>query len=85
MADWVHTAENRLLFERGHYNTLFYRWVMRWFRMEWKDAKLKSGENASLDQRLKTEAGLWLSRAVVRVLARMPGAADVQFHPRQGE
>jgi len=84
MPDWIHTAENRLLFERGRYNTLFYRWVIRWFRAEWKDARLKAGAEGTKIERLKTLAGLWLSRAVVNVLARMPGAANVQFHPQQG-
>jgi radical SAM superfamily enzyme YgiQ (UPF0313 family) len=85
MPDWVHTAENRLLFERGGYSTLFYRWVMRWFRAEWKDARQNAGEPTPPSQRVKTWAGLWLTRAAVNVLARMPGAADVQFQPRQGE
>jgi anaerobic magnesium-protoporphyrin IX monomethyl ester cyclase len=85
MPDWVHTAENRLLFERGGYSTLFYRWVMRWYRAEWKDARLNAGEQVPPSQRIKTWAGLWLTRAAVNVLARMPGAADVQFHPQQGE
>jgi radical SAM superfamily enzyme YgiQ (UPF0313 family) len=79
--DWAHTAENRLLFRRGRYNTLFYRWVIRWFRQEWKDAWLQSGRAASLADRLKTQAGLWLSRLVVNALARVPGAATTHFRP----
>jgi radical SAM superfamily enzyme YgiQ (UPF0313 family) len=84
MPDWIHTAENRLLFERGRYSTVFYRWVIRWFRAEWKDARLKAGAQVTNLERLKTWTGLWLSRAVVNVLAHMPGAAEVQFNPQQG-
>jgi radical SAM superfamily enzyme YgiQ (UPF0313 family) len=80
MPDWVHTAENRLLFQRGRYNTLFYRWVIRWFHLEWKDAWLKAGRRVSWLARLKTQAGLWLARAAVNLLARLPGAAGVRFH-----
>ncbi len=82
--DWVHTAENRLLFRRGRYNTLFYRWVMRWFHMEWKDAWLGAGRRVSRLAWLKTQAGLWLSRVMVNLMARMPGAATTRFHPTEG-
>jgi radical SAM superfamily enzyme YgiQ (UPF0313 family) len=79
--DWSHTAENRLLFRRGRYNTLFYRWIIRWFRQEWKDAWLQAGRTVSPGEWLKTKAGLWLSRIVVNTLARMPGASTTRFHP----
>ncbi|MEE8390850.1 MAG: radical SAM protein [Anaerolineae bacterium] len=79
--DWAYTAENRLLFRRGRYNTFFYRWVIRWFHVEWKEAWFRAGRRASLLARLKTRAGLWLTRLVVNLLARMPGATAVRFHP----
>ena len=82
--DWVHTAENRLLFRRGRYNTLFYRWAIRWFHLEWKDAWLRAGRRVSRRAWLKTQAGLWLSRAMVHLMARMPGAAAPRFHPTEG-
>ncbi len=82
--DWVHTAENRLLFRRSRYNTLFYRWVIRWFHLEWKDAWSRAGRRVSPWAWLKTQAGLWLARAVVHVMARMPGAATTRFDPAQG-
>lgn len=85
MPDWVHTAENRLLFQRGRYNTLFYRWVIRWFHKEWEDAWLKAGKEAGFAERLKTRLGLWRSRLVVNLLARMPRAAKIEFRPTEGE
>ncbi len=81
MPDWVHTAENRLLFQRGRYNTLFYRWVIRWFRLEWQDARLRAGRRVSRLARFKTQAGLWLARAVVNLMAQMPGSVSVRFRP----
>jgi radical SAM superfamily enzyme YgiQ (UPF0313 family) len=85
MPDWVHTAENRLLFQRARYNTLFYRWVIRWFHKEWEDAWLKAGKKVPLAKRIRTRAGLWLSRLVVNLLARMPGVASIEFRPTAGE
>src|SRR5581483_3977410 len=43
--DWAFTAENKLLFERGKYNTLFYRWVQMWFHKEWEVARARSGRD----------------------------------------
>jgi radical SAM superfamily enzyme YgiQ (UPF0313 family) len=84
LPDWVHTAENRLLFQRGQYNTFFYRWVIRWFQMEWRDAWQRAGKPVSLSKRLRIKAGLWLSRTMVNLLARMPGAATTRFNPTEG-
>jgi radical SAM superfamily enzyme YgiQ (UPF0313 family) len=85
MPDWVHTAENRLLFRRGQYSTLFYRWVIRWFHKEWEDARIRSGQRVALGERLKSRVALWISRAVVNLLARAPRAAQVRFDPLQGD
>lgn len=85
MPDWVHTAENRLLFRRGQYSTLFYRWVIRWFHKEWEDARIRAGQRVALPEKLKIWAGLWLSRVVVNLLARTPRAAQVRFDPLEGE
>ncbi|GAB4568658.1 MAG: radical SAM protein [Anaerolineae bacterium] len=82
--DWDYTAENKLLFDRGKYNTLFYRWVIRWFHKEWEDARVKAGYSAPLRERLEIMVGLWLTRAMVRILGRWPSAATVQFHPAEG-
>jgi hypothetical protein len=84
MPDWVHTAENRLLFQRGRYNTLFYRWVIRWFHREWEDARMRTGIHVSTLERLKGWAGLWLFRVVVRLLARLPGVTKTAFRPAEG-
>jgi hypothetical protein len=82
--DWAHTAENRLLFQRDRYSTLFYRWAIRWFHLEWKDAWLKAGRRVSQLEWMKTKAGLWLARAVVNLMARMPGAATTRFRAAEG-
>ncbi len=79
--DWTHTAENRVLFERGRFSTLFYRRVIRWFHSEWRDARLKAGEQASLLGRMKARLGLWRDRLLVNAIARLPGAATSRFRP----
>jgi anaerobic magnesium-protoporphyrin IX monomethyl ester cyclase len=83
--DWAFTAENKLLFERGKYNTLFYRWVQRWFNKEWEGARARSGLwQASPVQRLRSQVGLYASRAMVRMIARLPGGTTVEFKPAPG-
>lgn len=82
--DWDYTAENKLLFRRGKYNTVFYRWVSRWLHEEWEDAWLAAGRPYSLSQRLEIKAKLLLYRSMVRILARMPGTAVIQFQPAEG-
>ena len=82
--DWDYTAENKLLFRRARYNTLFYRWVVRWFRQEWEDARIANGRPVSLLQRLRSKLSLWLCRLVVRTLALSPGGSAVQFQPSEG-
>lgn len=84
MRDWDYTAENKLLFRRGQYNTVFYRWVARWLHEEWEDAWWKAGRPYSLAQKAEIIAKLWLYRAVVNLLARLPGAATVEFQPAEG-
>jgi radical SAM superfamily enzyme YgiQ (UPF0313 family) len=84
MRDWEHTAENKLLFRRGKYNTVFYRWVGRWLHEEWEDAWWKAGRPYSLSQKIEITGKLWLYRAVVNLLARLPGTATVQFQPAEG-
>jgi radical SAM superfamily enzyme YgiQ (UPF0313 family) len=79
--DWTHTAENRVLFERGRFSTLFYRRVIRWLHSEWRDARLKAGEQASPLERMKARLGLWRDRVLVNVIARLPGAATSRFRP----
>lgn len=82
--NWDYTAENRLLFKRARYNTLFYRWVVRWFRQEWEDARIQQGYPATLRQRLRSKLSLWACRLVVRLLAVTPGQSTVQFQPSEG-
>lgn len=82
--DWEYTAENRLLFERGQYNTLFYRWVMKWFTKEWEDAWLRAGRPVSPLKWGRVKAALWLTRLMVRLLARSPGWTTVRFQPAEG-
>lgn len=71
--DWDYTAENRLLFQSGQYNTAFYRRVIRWFHHEWEDAWLRAGKPAALKTRLRTKAALWRDRTLVYALARIQG------------
>jgi len=82
--DWDYTAENKLLFRRDRYNTLFYRWVMRWFKKEWQDARLQAGEALPPLTRGRVKAGLWLSRLMVRLLAHSPAASTIRFQPAEG-
>lgn len=76
-ADWVYTAENRVLY-RGRYSTRFYRWAQRWLHKEWQIARLK-GAHLSAKVRLRLWAGLWISRAVMYGLRWMP--ADLRGTP----
>ncbi|MBE2194449.1 MAG: radical SAM protein [Anaerolinea sp.] len=83
--DWAFTAENKLLFERGKYNTLFYRWVQRWFNKEWDVALTRAGRtHPPLHTRLRDLVGLYVCRAMVKVLARMPGGTTIEFKPAPG-
>jgi anaerobic magnesium-protoporphyrin IX monomethyl ester cyclase len=79
--DWLHTAENRLLFQRGAYSTFFYRRVIRWFHSEWRDARLRSDGSASPLKWLTAKAGLWRDRLLVHAYAQLPGIAQSPFHP----
>jgi radical SAM superfamily enzyme YgiQ (UPF0313 family) len=84
MLDWDYTAENKLLFKRGKYNTQFYRWVGRWLHKEWEDARLRAGHSYTIQEKAEIEAGLLLSRAMVQILAHLPSAATIQFQPAEG-
>jgi radical SAM superfamily enzyme YgiQ (UPF0313 family) len=81
MPDWLHTAENRLLFERGRYSTFFYRRVIRWFHSEWRDARLGADGRVPPLKWLMAKASLWRDRFLVRVYAQLPGKARSQFRP----
>ena len=83
-ADWAHSAENKLLFGRGRYNTAFYRWVVRWFHKEWEDARLSAGMEPGVRRAIGIKLGLWRSRAIVRLLGSLPGAGTIQFEPAEG-
>ena len=75
--DWTHTAENRVLY-RGEYSTRFYRWVQRWFRQEWRWARIRSGrEPAGMSTRLRVWAARIVSKTVVRILRYTPPDARV--------
>ena len=82
--DWDYTAQNRLLFRRDKYDTRFYRWVIRWFRKEWEDARIKAGWRVPLWRRVRVWVGLRLTRLVVRLLARWPARPVIRFHPAEG-
>jgi radical SAM superfamily enzyme YgiQ (UPF0313 family) len=83
--DWAFTAENKLLFERGKYNTLFYRWVQMWFHKEWEVARARSGrDQPSLYRRARNLAGLHISRALVKLIARLPNGGKIEFKPAPG-
>jgi radical SAM superfamily enzyme YgiQ (UPF0313 family) len=82
--DWDYTGENRLLFRRERYNTLFYRMVIRWFYKEWEDAWLEAGKPAALSRRLWIKAALWVYRIATRALALVPSVSVVRFQPAEG-
>jgi radical SAM superfamily enzyme YgiQ (UPF0313 family) len=83
--DWAFTAENKLLFVRGKYNTLFYRWVQRWFQKEWEVARVKSGrDRRSQLSQLRSHAVLHISRAMVKLVAKLPDGGKVAFKPAPG-
>lgn len=82
--DWDYTAENKLLFQRARYNTLFYRWVIRWFRSEWQEALVESGKQTPLLKRFRLKTTLWINRIMVRLLASLPLRSVVQFQPAEG-
>jgi anaerobic magnesium-protoporphyrin IX monomethyl ester cyclase len=84
MLNWDYTAENKLLFRRGKYNTLFYRWVARWLHEEWEEAWRKVGRRYTFPEQIEITGKLWLYRAVVNLLARLPSSATVQFQPAEG-
>jgi anaerobic magnesium-protoporphyrin IX monomethyl ester cyclase len=66
-ADWEYTAENKLLYATGRFDTTFYRRVIRWFHSEWRDARLQAGMPASFSSRLRSKAGLWRDRLLVHL------------------
>jgi radical SAM superfamily enzyme YgiQ (UPF0313 family) len=84
MLDWDYTAENKLLFNRGKYNTSFYRWVGKWLHKEWEDARLQAGHPYSLAEQVDIKGGLYLSRTMVNLLGRLPNFGTVQFQPAEG-
>jgi len=68
MSDWDYTAENRLLFQCGKFNTAFYRQVISWFHHEWEYAWLKAGKPSSFKNHLKTRLALWRNRLILFLL-----------------
>jgi radical SAM superfamily enzyme YgiQ (UPF0313 family) len=82
--DWEHTAENRLLFERGQYGTFFYRRVIRWFHSEWKDACIEAGAAVTRSEWMRRKAALWRDRLLVNVLSRLPGLTWTGFRNQKG-
>jgi radical SAM superfamily enzyme YgiQ (UPF0313 family) len=70
--DWDYTAENRMMYQ-GRYSTRFHRWVQRLLQREWLWARLRAGdEQASLLQRLRALAALWVTRLTVWALRCEP-------------
>jgi radical SAM superfamily enzyme YgiQ (UPF0313 family) len=79
--DWLHTAENRLLFQRGRYSTFFYRRVIRWFHSEWRDARMGTDGSTAPLVWLKAKASLWRDRLLVHAYAQLPAMAQSHFRP----
>ena len=79
--DWIHTAENRLLFQRGRYSTFFYRRVIRWFHSEWRDARLAAQDETPPLDWLLAKLSLWRDRLLVHACARLPGLSESRFRP----
>jgi len=84
MLDWDYTAENKLLFKREKYNTTFYRWVIRWFHREWKDAWYKAGRKANTFEKFRNKIELQISRTMVNILSHTATSNLVQFQPAEG-
>jgi radical SAM superfamily enzyme YgiQ (UPF0313 family) len=82
--DWDYTAENKLLFATGRYNTFFYRRVIRWFHSEWRDARASSGGVLSWHRRLRAKVGLWRDRVLIVALAHVPALSAGQQATRTG-
>ena len=56
-----------------------------WFHKEWEVARVNSGrDKVSTYRRLRNLIGLHVSRAVVRLLGRLPGGGTVEFKPAPG-
>ncbi|MGC9332653.1 MAG: B12-binding domain-containing radical SAM protein, partial [Anaerolineae bacterium] len=72
--DWDYTAENKLLFQRDGYSTVFYRRVIRWFHHEWQDARMRAGDiRPSLPTQIKNTLALWRDRMLVKLMSHWPG------------
>jgi radical SAM superfamily enzyme YgiQ (UPF0313 family) len=84
MLDWDYTAENKLLFKREKYNTTFYRWVVRWFNREWKDAWFKAGKKATIFEITKNKIELGITKTIVNLLAQVQTSNIVRFQPAEG-
>lgn len=84
MLDWDYTAENKLLFKREKYNTTFYRWVVRWFNREWKDAWFKAGKKATIFEITKNKIELGITKTIVNLLAQVQISDIVRFQPAEG-
>jgi hypothetical protein len=84
MLDWDYTAENKLLFKREKYNTTFYRWVVRWFNREWKDAWFKAGKKATIFEITKNKIELGITKTIVNLLAQVQTSDIVRFQPAEG-
>jgi len=84
MLDWDYTAENKLLFKREKYNTTFYRWVVRWFNREWKDAWYKAGKKATIFEITKNKIELGITKTIVNLLAQVQTSNIVRFQPAEG-
>ncbi|MBN1936745.1 MAG: radical SAM protein [Anaerolineae bacterium] len=70
--DWAHTAENRVLY-RGEYSTRFYRWVQRWFRHEWRWARIRTGwEQAGIVTCVRVWMSRFVSKYIVYILRYAP-------------
>ena len=76
-ADWEHSAQNRLLFERA-YSTRFYNWTQRLMRKEWLAARVAADEvKLSPSSRVRLEASRLAARAAVEALRRQPRKAEL--------
>jgi radical SAM superfamily enzyme YgiQ (UPF0313 family) len=80
LADWDYTAENKLLYATGRFDTTFYRRVIRWLYSEWRDSRVQAGMPTSLASRLRSKAGLWRDRLLVNL-----GALGVRSRARKGD
>ncbi|MFQ5978866.1 MAG: B12-binding domain-containing radical SAM protein [Candidatus Heimdallarchaeota archaeon] len=85
IVNWDYTAENKMLFKKTKFDTLFYRWVIRWLYLEWREAKRHFTTGISKISTLSSLTRLWTTRAIVQLLSHLSNRATKHFHLKEGK